>query len=155
MGDTCVVCLDVVDASSAHTLDCEHVFHADCIIGWLRRGNMSCPSCRFDLNDNTRHMPVMAIQERSRYMRNVARRRNAPSELKRLVAKIRVAECKEQELNKMAREFHRENREIMKESNRLRSRRYSARRRVYMLKSLLGIFHCTEFPLPALSVINM
>ena len=152
MDDTCAICLEEVESGSAHTLDCEHVFHAECIIGWLRRGNLSCPSCRTDLHDNTQHIPAMAIRERARYLRVIARRKNAPMELKRLVEKVRAAENKERERCREAAQYDRLHREVMKASRRLRGMRWMARHRVYCLKRLLGIFECEGFPLPALSV---
>ena len=152
MDSTCAICLEEVDTGSTHTLDCEHVFHAECIIGWLRRGNLSCPSCRADLHDNTQHIPAMAIRERARYLRVIARRKNAPLELKRLVEKVRAAENKERERSRESAEYDRLNREVMKASRRLRGRRWTARHRVIRLKRLLGIFECEGFPLPALSV---
>jgi hypothetical protein len=42
----CVVCQEEVPADSGHSLSCSHSFHTDCIVGWFRRGENSCPVCR-------------------------------------------------------------------------------------------------------------
>ncbi|UIZ26989.1 hypothetical protein KXD40_001802 [Peronospora effusa] len=45
----CTVCKDffAVD-DEVHRLPCEHSFHPDCILPWLKQHN-SCPLCRFEL----------------------------------------------------------------------------------------------------------
>ncbi|KAB0801642.1 hypothetical protein PPYR_03828 [Photinus pyralis] len=41
----CVICFDVLKASSIKQLTCGHKFHADCINMWLNVRD-SCPICR-------------------------------------------------------------------------------------------------------------
>eukprot|EP01130_Rhizamoeba_saxonica_P016105 TRINITY_DN7373_c0_g1_i1.p2 TRINITY_DN7373_c0_g1~~TRINITY_DN7373_c0_g1_i1.p2 ORF type:complete len:112 (-),score=23.05 TRINITY_DN7373_c0_g1_i1:62-397(-) len=48
--EMCVVCADqFVDDDEAHKLDCNHIYHVDCIIPWLTKHN-TCPVCRFELS---------------------------------------------------------------------------------------------------------
>ena len=41
------ICLVVfVNEDEVHVLECEHVFHANCIEAWFKGGNFACPLCR-------------------------------------------------------------------------------------------------------------
>jgi len=45
----CSVCKEEFKKSDeVNQLPCNHVFHPDCIIPWLKQHN-SCPTCRFEL----------------------------------------------------------------------------------------------------------
>ncbi|KAG6506955.1 E3 ubiquitin-protein ligase RHA2A-like [Zingiber officinale] len=46
----CAVCLcDLSDGDSVRRLPCRHVFHRECLDGWLGQLNLSCPLCRLQL----------------------------------------------------------------------------------------------------------
>ena len=45
MQGNCAVCLEELGISPIK-LECDHHFHAECILGWFRRGHAECPSCR-------------------------------------------------------------------------------------------------------------
>ncbi|EFP76013.2 uncharacterized protein PGTG_01344 [Puccinia graminis f. sp. tritici CRL 75-36-700-3] len=47
--DDCAVCLGLLD-SDLRSLKCKHVFHRECIDGWLRGGRPTCPSCRAEIS---------------------------------------------------------------------------------------------------------
>lgn len=57
--NTCSICLEILNENDKHVLEeCQHEFHNDCLISWLRSGNTSCPICRnndghkyFNIND--------------------------------------------------------------------------------------------------------
>lgn len=42
----CSICLENIDDHSGGALVCGHPFHNECIKNWFRRGNVSCPYCR-------------------------------------------------------------------------------------------------------------
>ncbi|KAK1269229.1 putative E3 ubiquitin-protein ligase RHA2B [Acorus gramineus] len=45
--DDCVFCLERLrEGERVRWLDCRHVFHKDCIDGWFRLSNLTCPVCR-------------------------------------------------------------------------------------------------------------
>lgn len=46
--DTCAICHDTIGRGTPGTayLDCLDWYHEDCITEWLKRGRISCPSCR-------------------------------------------------------------------------------------------------------------
>ncbi|XP_010940002.1 E3 ubiquitin-protein ligase RHA2A [Elaeis guineensis] len=46
----CVVCLcQLADGDRVRRLACCHVFHSECLDGWLDQMNLSCPLCRSPL----------------------------------------------------------------------------------------------------------
>ncbi|CAD5177750.1 unnamed protein product [Musa acuminata subsp. malaccensis] len=46
----CAVCLcSLADGDRVRRLPCRHVFHGECLDGWLRQLNLSCPLCRSQL----------------------------------------------------------------------------------------------------------
>lgn len=45
----CAICLESVEESVWKALPCEHAFHQDCLLRWLRCGRR-CPLCRLDLH---------------------------------------------------------------------------------------------------------
>ncbi|KAL3830844.1 hypothetical protein ACJIZ3_019646 [Penstemon smallii] len=54
-GSDCVVCLNRFnEGDRLRELQCRHVFHKDCLDGWMDQLNFSCPICRAQLVDNER-----------------------------------------------------------------------------------------------------
>ena len=47
VAQTCSICLDGDHDSTWHTLHCNHTFHTNCIVRWLRTSS-ACPICRDD-----------------------------------------------------------------------------------------------------------
>uniref|UniRef100_A0A1J3CA93 Putative E3 ubiquitin-protein ligase RHA2B n=1 Tax=Noccaea caerulescens TaxID=107243 RepID=A0A1J3CA93_NOCCA len=46
----CIVCLSTLKAGEeVRKLDCRHVFHKQCLEGWIQHLNFSCPLCRSPL----------------------------------------------------------------------------------------------------------
>jgi len=47
--EECVICLDLYEKKDKITkLECEHIFHHECIVIWTKNNN-SCPLCRIQL----------------------------------------------------------------------------------------------------------
>lgn len=153
MDDVCVVCMESLDAEHAHTMDtCGHRFHSRCIIAWLQRGNLSCPTCRQSAH-RPDAIPPMALCERARYIRRtVGRRASAPSELLTLIRRVRDAEERERRYAREHRDYCREHRDVLRRAHALRGRRYMASRRARLAERLLGLFQTPSLTLPALMV---
>lgn len=148
----CCICLeDMDDDASKHTIDdCGHAFHASCLITWMRKGSMSCPACRHDLNAT--RMDGMTIHARARHLRARSRNARAPKELKRLVERVRLAEEKQQERTIELRAFRRAHRDVFQQTRAMQIRKWSADRLLRERLRLLGTYHSDEFPLPPLIV---
>ena len=49
----CPTCLEHVTSDSANhavSTPCGHLFHVNCVQGWIARGNKTCPQCRSDIS---------------------------------------------------------------------------------------------------------
>ena len=44
----CSICLADLDTERVLKLPCEHIFHKECLMGWLKRSTV-CPLCRTDI----------------------------------------------------------------------------------------------------------
>ncbi|KAJ4709845.1 E3 ubiquitin-protein ligase RHA2A [Melia azedarach] len=54
-GIDCMVCLCTLrDGEQVRKLDCRHVFHKECLDGWLHHLNFNCPLCRSPLVSDER-----------------------------------------------------------------------------------------------------
>tara|TARA_Y100000389_G_C17463982_1_gene523985 strand:- start:468 stop:986 length:519 start_codon:yes stop_codon:yes gene_type:complete len=83
----CSICLQSLSSSNNYTIpDCGHTFHTNCIITWFRTSNSTCPYCRSSGN-NTEDS---RYDQMGRYnmIRCIAKRKNAPKHLKKLVNKL-------------------------------------------------------------------
>lgn len=150
MMNTCSICIDEIADGSGHELACGHVFHPACLITWLCRGNPSCPTCRHDLKE---HVDSMTVLARAAYLRKtVARRRTAPAELLRLVAKVRDAEQRERDVAAESRVYRSAHKEVLQRASSLRVKRWTARRRTRNAVRVLGVFNSAALSLPALAV---
>ena len=49
--NVCSICLDEFKEDDIlKKLNCEHIFHKDCLEPWLNNNNRNCPLCRTDIN---------------------------------------------------------------------------------------------------------
>ena len=135
-------------------LSCSHAFHATCLVPWLLRGSTSCPTCRSDGTVNPdSDLPYLTSEARARYIRRtIARRRNVPPELQRILTFVRREEKKEREASKKYSDFQATNRGVLAEASRLRRARWRAKRKVIEARRLLGSFDCDTLRLPGLSI---
>ena len=49
----CPTCLETLTSGSTNptvTTPCGHLFHINCVQGWISRGNQTCPQCRSDIS---------------------------------------------------------------------------------------------------------
>lgn len=46
--DICSICLEDLKYDKCVVLNCEHIYHKDCIQKWLKK-NDSCPNCRINI----------------------------------------------------------------------------------------------------------
>mmetsp|Transcript_26050 Transcript_26050/g.39430 ORF Transcript_26050/g.39430 Transcript_26050/m.39430 type:complete len:420 (+) Transcript_26050:154-1413(+) len=63
---TCCICLEKNNIGDrVKRLPCAHIFHEDCILGWLRK-TCTCPVCRYELETDNRQYE-QSRQERMRH----------------------------------------------------------------------------------------
>ena len=152
MDEVCAICQvadDDEEGDARHTLECGHGFHAGCIVQWFRRGHSECPLCR---GEPEFAMAGMLWQSRAKYLCSVARRKNAPTELKKLVGRLRDAKTKLASARREVVECQRENRDALRAMTRLRTKQRACSMRVRSTQRMVGCFNCTEYPLPSLTL---
>ena len=152
---TCPICLEDIDgeATDKHTLDCQHAFHASCLLKWTLQGNgTSCPTCRASTTTRTTGLGFMTSSARASYLRRtLARRKNAPPDLLRLVDQLRRAEAQKKEARRKDAAERRENRDALRRVRRTRTAYWRASRRENEARRLLGCYSSLDFPLPGLA----
>jgi predicted RNase H-like nuclease (RuvC/YqgF family) len=80
----------------------------------------------------------------------MSRKKNMPSELKKLVGKIRQAEAKTKEQKKVYKAFKTENKPILRRCNILEDRIYKLERKERELQRQLGLFSDSSLTIPLL-----
>ena len=111
----CLICHDLLvggeessENNPPHTLECKHKYHANCIITWFRSGNMNCPYCGdLGVNAPKKERKSRRGARRSMYrswydraivdtkyerLRQYSRRKDAPTQLVKMVDKLRELE---------------------------------------------------------------
>ena len=147
----CAICLEECTATNEYKLNCQHVFHASCLVPWLLAGRTTCPTCRGGCSETT--LGPLTLEARASYLRRtVARRRSAPPLLLRLVEDVRKAESAELAMGRLLRDHRSEHKEVYKKGGRLRQQRWKASRKTRMALRVLGSFYADSYAfLPLLS----
>ena len=84
--ETCSICLESLNDEQTFSLEaCGHTFHTKCIINWFRNSK-SCPCCR-NTPELAKQIPSFYLNERYKELRRIAKLKNAPNDLKKLVDK--------------------------------------------------------------------
>ena len=150
--DTCSICLENLDEEQSFSLEtCGHTFHTKCIINWFRSSS-SCPCCRN--TSTTSQIPSFYLNERYRELKRVARLKNAPKDLKKLVEREKDIDEKLKIANKNYVEFRKENKEFFKDEKNLKKskwRLYSQKREI---SNRIGVYQSNEYVLPNLTIIS-
>ena len=150
---TCAICLEHIDESSSdqHTIDqCGHTFHASCLIKWtINPANGStCPTCR----STPPTIGFFTARARASHLRRtVARRKNAPSDLMKLVRSVQSAEAAARKASHTASFLRKKHKKILQIVRKARSDKWRADRKVHDAILVLGCYSSTTIPLPALA----
>ena len=131
----CSICLEPLSDSPPVTLDCDHKFHADCIVKWFRGPNQQCPMCR---GNPTQIYSYVHMMERYKILRRKARNKKAPASLKKAVEKLRGLEknlkTKQKEI-KSLKELYKDQ---LTEWRAKRTERHKINRSIWKLKKRIG-----------------
>ena len=142
--ETCAICQDEDPTQSKIRLDCGHVFHAYCACHWFRQ-SPACPLCR--------DAPVLGgvcVGERAALVRRYSRRQSAPNDVKVLVRKLREKESSLAEKRRALCAFKKRNAFLLREFRRLQLAIDSARIATRRATVRVGVYHCTDMPVPPL-----
>ena len=149
----CVICSES-NLEQWHTLECEHGFHTTCIMQWFRQGaSDTCPLCRE--SGEGEGLYIMDIHTRASFLRQKARRKDAPKDLVRMVHTLRKKEEKERETRKEYREFRTTHRDLFKEYRRLRIKKWRTWKQMRTQKRKLGLYSNPKITVPLLVPTNL
>ena len=95
----CVICQENLSSSPTYELpECSHSYHQKCINAWFRQGNSKCPLCNScGIGNNIPAQPRCGrhwgwAMARFTHLRRAARRKNAPPNLVKGIARIKKRE---------------------------------------------------------------
>jgi len=150
--ENCSICLNKFGEEECHNLDeCNHKFHTKCIVSWFRKAS-TCPNCRDNTIDEIKNIPAYILSDRSKELRKISHRNNAPKELKNKVKKLKNIETKIKQTSKNLIEFRKENKEILNTFNKLRRQRWDFRAKKIKMERQIGLFQSPKYQLPALII---
>ena len=142
--DQCVICLERLDSKPIYSLpECNHTFHQNCIMHWFRQGNFKCPLCNatgalYTQRDD--HMAWYRDREKYKVLRRFARKKNAPTALKKCVEKLRKQEKKLRALGIQLRALKKRQGQfgpLLKEYNTLHRKKWAKKRQLQYMKFYL------------------
>ncbi len=151
--ETCSICLNEFEENDqCHCLDeCNHKFHTKCIVSWFRKAS-TCPMCRDNTVEEIKEIPAYYLGARTVELRKISRKKDAPKELKKQVAKLKKIEADIKERAKALSEFRKENKEVIDTFNRLRQKYWNLKSKKYKMERLVGLFQAPNYPLPSLII---
>ena len=95
--EICPICQDSLEGALYTLPECNHTFHTNCIMTWFRApsGNNKCPLCNDcginklqDLKNVSWDSRAAAL-ENYNSVRRYSRKKEAPKELKKMVARLK------------------------------------------------------------------
>lgn len=147
--DVCAICHDTFEeGGGVHELECGHKFHTACIVPWFRNGHASCPTCR----DVRQNVCGLFWYDRARLLMRKSRNKNAPTELKLAVEKIRKVKSREQALKRELSEYKMAHKEVLAKHRQLKQRLWRSTREEYSMRRSLGMMDIVGYRLPPLIV---
>lgn len=130
----CAICLDNLTDHTTHTLkECNHTFHASCLIEALR-ANKKCPLCRGTTQGKMPHTGVV-IRQIIAYSKS---KKNTNNRLKKLIRNYEIARESSKSTAKKYREFCKENKDTLKQLNKLKHDKWKSRRDFSNLKRIVA-----------------
>jgi|SaaInlStandDraft_1057018.scaffolds.fasta_scaffold67352_2 hypothetical protein len=151
VNEVCAICHEATKADDYTIPECNHTYHTNCIITWFRMGKNTCPLCNNmginslkQMDDNTTWAQKQRAFENYKKLRAMSRKKNAPTELKNMVKKLKKLENKKKESVKEKKIF-KENKhpdltgiQIFRHIIKLRGKIWSLERSIRRHKQLIG-----------------
>lgn len=136
--DICGICQESLDSQQVYKLpECSHNFHTNCIITWFRTGYATCPYCK-NINIGRQQRYSYGNEWKLQFIRQYARRNNAPKLLKQKVDKLKESEKKRIEYSKEIRELGISNgnyKDIERQIGTIKFKKSNVYRKIYQLKA--------------------
>tara|TARA_B100000073_G_scaffold347953_1_gene364204 strand:+ start:3309 stop:3818 length:510 start_codon:yes stop_codon:yes gene_type:complete len=157
----CPICHE--NNNDTYTLpECNHKFCTECIMHWFRQGHSRCPLCNnpgghvqqeqnqgFDLYISSHY----GMNQKIKFLRKYAQRRNADELLKKYVKELREQEKKEKEIRKEMNDFKKNYtgtyKELMKKMSTFINKDRRIRSKIREIKRQM-----CSFPIEQITIVN-
>jgi hypothetical protein len=130
----CPICYDQIEVNTSYTLECNHKFHTDCIVKWLRSEHSNCPMCNGVVNENERIYYRMDNQTKLKLILNYSRRKTASKKVVNIVNKYKKKNKEFLKAKKEFTEFKRTYKNIIKQKREFATKIWRLRRAVEKMK---------------------
>lgn len=154
--ELCSICIEDLNNEPCYCLPgCNHQFHTRCVINWFRQSGAQtpCPICRDNtLDESTKQIPAYYLYERSKELIKIARKKDAPKELKRKAERLKKIKQEAKEKCAALKEFTKENKNVLDAYRKLNRERWSSRNKIYQLERNIGLYNTPNYPLPNLII---
>jgi len=133
----CSICYESLDNNKdTYKLECNHNYHAECIIKWFRTKKSNCPMC----NDNGINEEELGYWKKIATISEIkkfARRKICPQNIKDTLNKIKKYKEKEKTINKESQSLRNEYKDVIKKCRNLRKSIWNIRSKIRKLESSL------------------
>ena len=137
MSDNCIICFEEINNNNSYSLECNHIYHTDCIMKWFRNGNNKCPMCNDTKWDSLPYgIKIQSIKE----VKKLGRLKNCPKNIKSKINYIKKEEIKFAESKKQFIQFKKDNKEILAKYRKLSSQPWKIRRKIRQNENKLLAF---------------
>ena len=150
MTDICPICRDDISGFNTCTLpECNHTFHADCLVSWFRSprdwcatdktGYGTCPLCRATpFGDGP---SWCTVNGRVALITQLSRKKNGlHPKIQKMILKLKEAKKKEKEAAEEIKLFRKKYKEYFDKWDKLRKNRWRSNRRIYRLREKISEF---------------
>lgn len=130
----CPICYDQIKENNSYTLqECNHKFHTNCIITWLRSDHSNCPMCNGLPNEGGRFY-YRNEKYKLRLILNYSRRKTASNKVIKIVNRYRKKNQEYLHVKKQLNIFKKSHKKIFKEKANITTKMWRLRRDVDKLK---------------------
>lgn len=154
--EICSICIEDLNNEPCYCLSgCNHQFHTRCIVNWFRQSGAQtpCPICRNNtVDESAKQIPGYCLYERGKELLKIARRKDAPKDLKRKVERLKKTKQEAKEKSAALTEFRKENKDVLDAYRKLNRERWSARNKIYRQERIIGMYNTVKYPLPNLII---
>tara|TARA_B100000674_G_C37666790_1_gene835147 strand:+ start:36 stop:491 length:456 start_codon:yes stop_codon:yes gene_type:complete len=130
----CSICYEEINTedNNTYTLECNHCYHAACIIKWFRNNHNNCPLC----NDATIDTNLCYYQklETIEEIKKLGRKKNCPSNIKKILEKIKKCKVDAKNAATTYTEFRKSNKTLLNLEQKLRTNKYRKKRQIRLLE---------------------